>query len=244
VREGITRWGTPLAGGPLRALFSIYVYRTVREVVELAQRMELDYDVIEGGYRGDSLSSPDGRRIMRRMDEGAYEVYVIASRLDARLEEEIRAKVEAGAGLVVISGFGRLGNYCELDELEPVAPDHYLMRDLPWEYMPAHILNEVRVGQIGAGRVVWLNFPTDVSRVWGLMPVENDHAAWMSREMRWWEYWFGFIGRAIYYAARGESGIELSRDEDGLHVTGAPPGATVDVAACGILASCAGASRT
>ena len=231
MREGIMRWGTPLAGGPLRALFSIYVYRTVREVVELAQRVELDWDVIEGGYTGDSLASPDGREVMRRMDEGDYEVYVTASRLDARLEEEIRAQVEAGAGLVVISGFGRLGRYCDQEDLQVVEGDHYLMRDIPWDYLPRHILNEVRVGQIGAGRVVWLNFPTDVSRVWGIMPVENDHAAWMAREMRYWEYWFAFIGRAIHYAARGESGIELAPapDRTGVAVTGAPEGATVDV---------------
>ncbi|MGD9495471.1 MAG: beta-galactosidase trimerization domain-containing protein [Armatimonadota bacterium] len=231
VREGITRWGTPLAGGPLRALFSIYVYRTVREVVELAQRVEMDWDVIEGGYTGDSLATPDGRRVRRRMDEGDYEVYVIASTLDARLEEEIRAKVERGAGLVVISGFGRLGSYCELHELEPIAPDHYLARDLPWEYMPAYILSEVRVGQIGQGRVVWLNFPTEVSRVWGIMPVENDHAAWKSRELRYWEYWLAFIGRAMHYAARGESGIELSiaPDRPGVQVTGAPAGSTAEV---------------
>ncbi|MEA3403417.1 MAG: beta-galactosidase trimerization domain-containing protein [Armatimonadota bacterium] len=230
VREH-TKWATPLAGGPVRALFSIYVYRTVREVVELAQRFEMDYDIIEGGYTGDSLCSPDGRRVMRTMDEDGYEVYVIASKLDERLEEEIRAKVEAGAGLVVISGFGRLGNYCEREALEVVDADHYLMRELPWEYMPAHILNEVRVGRIGEGRVVWLSFPTDVSRVWGVQPVETSHEAYMSREMRYWEYWYAFVARAIHYAARGDLGASLSlaADEAGVVVAGAPEGSTVDV---------------
>ncbi|MGC9319395.1 MAG: beta-galactosidase trimerization domain-containing protein [Armatimonadota bacterium] len=230
VREH-TKWATPLAGGPVRALFSIYVYRTVREVVELAQRFEMDYDVIEGGYTGDSLCSPDGRRVMRTMDEGGYEVYVVASRLDDRLEEEIRSKVEAGAGLVVISGFGRLSNYCEPDALSNVGVEHYLARGIPWDHIPAHILNDVRVGQIGEGRVVWLSFPMDVSRVWGVWPVESSHEAYMSREMRYWEYWLAFIARAIHYAARGDSGVSLSlaADEAGVVVAGAPEGSTVDM---------------
>lgn len=231
VRERITRWARPLAGGPLRALISIYVLNTMRDTVELGHRLEMDADVMQGGYGGDLLYSTDGRRITRRMEADDYEVYVIASRLDERFERDIRAQVEAGAGLVVISGFARLGNYCAPDDLQPVADDHYLMRDLPWEYLPRHILREVRVGQIGAGRVVWLNFPTEVARVWGLLPVENDHAAWMTRELRFWEYWYGFLARALQYAARGESGIELAPlpDRPGVRVTGAPVGATVEV---------------
>ncbi len=221
-REGITKWATPLAGGPVRALLNIYTYRTVREVVELSQRFEMDYDLVEGWVTGASLYSPDGRRVMRTMDEDGYEVYVVGCRLDERFEEMIREKVEAGAGLVVISGFGRLGNYCELEALEVADGDHYLMRDLPWDYMPASILNEVRVGQIGEGRVVWLNFPTDVSRVWGIFPVEiGDYAAWTTREMRYWEYWYAFLARAIHYAARGESGVSFTSP-------GTAPGFTID----------------
>ncbi len=98
--------------------------------------------------------------------------------------------------------------------------------------MPAHILKEVRVGKLGEGRVVWLNFPTDISRVWGVWPVENSHEAYMSREMRYWEYWLALIGRSIQWAARGESGIEVGPadgDAPALRVTGAPEGATVDI---------------
>ncbi len=229
-----TPWATPLSGGPIKAMVALYNYRTIRELVELSQRLDLDYDAVEGGYTGESLCSPTGRRLMRRLNAGEYEVYVVASRLDERLEKEIRAKVEAGAGLVVISGFGRLGNYCDKDDLQVADEDHYLRRDLPWSAMPSHILNEVRFGKLGEGRVAWLNFPTDVARVWGVWPVENDHAAYMSREMRYWEYWHAFIARAIHWAARGESGIKVelatSAQEPALRITGAPEGATADVA--------------
>ena len=230
VREGITRWANPLAGGPVRALIDVYNYRPVREVVELAQRFEMDYDILDGGYAGDAICSPDGRRVMRTMDEDGYEVYVIGGRLDANFEESIREKVEAGAGLVVISGLGRLGNYCTPDDLQPIDGDHYIMRDLPWDYMPAHLLEEVRVGQIGEGTVVWLNFPYDRSRIWGIVPVETgDYAAWTTREMRYWEYWYAFMARAIYYAARGEGEVTLSEDADAIRVAGAPAGATVEI---------------
>ncbi len=230
VREGIMRWANPLAGGPVRALIDVYNYRPVREVVELAQRFEMDYDVIDGGYTGDAIYSPDGRRVMRTMDEDGYEVYVIGGRLDVQFEEAIREKVEAGAGLVVISGLARAGNYFDPDDLEPVGEDHSIMRDLPWDYMPAHILEEVRVGQIGEGTVVYLNFPTDRSRIWGIYPVETgDYAAWTTREMRYWEYWYAFMARAIHFAARGETAITLSERPDAVRVQGAPEGATVEI---------------
>jgi hypothetical protein len=37
-----TPWGTPLAGGPIKSFVSLYTIRPVRELVELAQRVELD----------------------------------------------------------------------------------------------------------------------------------------------------------------------------------------------------------
>lgn len=229
VREGMMPWGNPLSGGPLRAMISIYVFNTMRDTVELGQRLEMDADVMQGGYVGDLLYSLNGGRIMRTMDEDGYEVYVIASRLDERFEGEVREKVEAGAGLVVVSGFGRLGNYCAKEELEVVGADHPLMRDMPWEFMPAEILSEVRVGQIGEGRVVWLSFPNDVARVWGLLPVQLGHNDWMTREMRYWEHWYGFMARAARYAARGDSGISLVREGEAIRVIGAPAAATVEV---------------
>ncbi|MBD3292961.1 MAG: hypothetical protein GF393_08565, partial [Armatimonadia bacterium] len=154
---------------------------------------------------------------------------MIGGRLDDAFEEQIREKVEAGAGLVVISGLARTGSYFDKDDLEAVDDDHYIMRDLPWDYMPAHLLNEVRVGQIGEGRVVWLNFPTDVSRVWGIVPVETgERAAWENRELRYWEYWYAFMARAIHYAARGGTEVSIDAGDDGLTVMNAPADATVD----------------
>ncbi len=227
-----TRWATPLAGGPIKTFVSLYTYRPVRELVELAQRIELDYDVMEGGYTGTSMTAPNGNRMMQRVTDQEYEVYIVASRLEESMEKEIRRNVEAGAGLVVLAGFGRLGNYCEAESLEVADRDHPLLQAIPWDYMPAHILNEVRVGTLGEGRVVWMNFPLDVGRVWGVWPVENSHEAYMARELRYWEYWHALIARAIQWAAGGDSSIEVSpADGDGpaLRITGAPAGATVDI---------------
>ncbi len=207
-------WATPLPGGPIRSLVTLYNYRTVREVVELSHRLAMDYNIVTGDYDGTSLTSPDGREVQRTMEEGGYEVYVVSSRLDDRFEEEIRANVEAGAGLVVISGFGSLEQYCDLEDLEEVTDDHYLVRDLPWEHLPAEILRAVRVGQIGEGRVVHLDLDPESSRAWGIMPVENDHTAWMNREMRYWEYWFAFLARAVYYAARGGNDMRIKESPD------------------------------
>lgn len=227
-----TPWARPLSGGPLRAFVSLYVLQTMRELVELGQRIELNYDVMEGGYTGDSNSALNGNRMTQRLANREYEVYLVASRLSEELDADIKRNVQEGAGLVVLSGFGRLERYCARDDLQAVDRDHPLLQALPWDFLPAEILREVRVGQLGAGRVVWLNFPSDVARVWGVWPVKVDQADYMSREMRYWEYWLALIGRALQWAARGDNGVRVEAapgTAPALRITGAPPGATVDV---------------
>ena len=59
------KWARPLAGGPIKALF-ILPYGDSREVVEIAQRLQLDYTVImnaghtawENGYAEGEKTTP------------------------------------------------------------------------------------------------------------------------------------------------------------------------------------------
>ena len=59
------KWARPLAGGPIKALF-ILPYGDAREVVEIAQRLQLDYSVImnaghtawENGYAEGDTTTP------------------------------------------------------------------------------------------------------------------------------------------------------------------------------------------
>ncbi len=100
-------WASPLAGGPVKTCFTLRTFLLMRDAVDLAQRIDLDYDVIHTGYDGDECVSDTARRVTKRLGEGSYEVYVVASRLSDVLTKTIRQRVEAGAGLVVLEGFGQ-----------------------------------------------------------------------------------------------------------------------------------------
>lgn len=153
-------WAAPLAGGPVTACFTLRTFLLLRDTVELAQRIDLDYDVIHTGYDGDECVSDTARRATQRLSEGRYEVYVVASRLSNILAKTIRERVEAGAGLVILEGFGQATRFLSADQWKTVDDSHYLRAAIPWQHMPEKILSSVEEGAIGKGRAVRLVFPS------------------------------------------------------------------------------------
>ncbi len=227
-------WASPLAGGPVKTFLTIRSYRCLRQVVELAQGIDLDYDVVHTGYIGDECVSDSGRRAMKRLESGFYEVYLVASRVSDIMAKTIRQRVEAGAGLVVVEGFGQASKFADLKGLTTVDDAHYVRSGIPWDLMPEKILSAVQTGSLGKGRVVRLVFPLDVSRVWGLMPSENLLTAYKSRQFEYWEWWESLLAKALVWAAGREGGCRLRVEQatpDGLKikVEGAPPGAKARV---------------
>ena len=210
-------WGSPLAGGPVKTFLTIRTFRCLRQVIELAQRIDLDYDVVHTGYSGDECVSETARRAMKRVQGDYYEAYVVPSRISEVMAETIRERVARGAGLVVIEGFGQaalLGKgLLKPEELEEVDDAHYLRAGVPWGEMPEQILSSVQVGSLGQGRVARLVFPLDVSRVWGLIPAENSREAYRSRQFEYWEWWESLFARAILWAAKREGQARLSQEE-------------------------------
>ena len=57
-------WASPLAGGPVKTFFTIRTFLCSRDLVDLSQRLDLDYDAIHTGYNGDECVSQTGRRAM------------------------------------------------------------------------------------------------------------------------------------------------------------------------------------
>lgn len=194
-------WASPLPGGPVKALVTIRNFRELRDSIELAQRMDLDQDVVHTGYEGNECVSETGRRAMQRLKAGEYEIYVVASRLPEALAKNIRERVEEGAGLVVLEGFGRSSSFVKTEELTATGDDHPLRAGVPWSLMPESILASIDVGTVGKGKVVRLLFPLDVSRVWGLVPTENNKAAYKTRQFEYWEWWYSLLVRSILWAA-------------------------------------------
>ncbi|MHB8996119.1 MAG: beta-galactosidase [Armatimonadota bacterium] len=227
-------YAQPLAGGPLKAFITQRTLRSRREALELAQRLDLDYDMLGTGYLGDEAVSETGRRAMQRMKDSYYELYVVNSRLTPAAAKQIAEKVQAGAGLVVIEGFGRISSFLDAKTLTEATPEHALRQGVPWDHMPEKILSSVQYGQLGKGRVVRLNFPSETSRVWGMLPLETSREAWNARQFEYWEWWYSALARAMAWAARGETPVKLTPGpgEAGrlaVQVAGAPEGAKATV---------------
>jgi len=202
-------WASPLAGGPVKTFATIRNFRCTRQFIELAERLDLDYDLVHTGYTGDEAVSVTGRRAMRRMNDGFYDVYLVPSRMSDVMVESIKERVEAGAGLFVVEGFGRASRFVDVKTLENVGDDHYLRAGVPWDLMPEKILESVQVGRLGKGRVVRMVFPLATSRVWGLMPSESSREAWTSRQFEYWEWWESLLAKGVLWAAGREGQARL-----------------------------------
>jgi beta-galactosidase len=203
------RWASPLAGGPIKALFTIRTFLCSGDMAGLAQRLQLDYDLVHTGYLGDESISETGRQATRRLEASYYQVYVVPSRVSEVLAKTIRQRVEQGAGLVVIEGFGQASKFAPRADWHEVDSAHALRAGIPWELMPEKILSSVQTAQIGQGRAVRLVFPMDKSRVWGLLPSENSMDAYKSRQLEYWEWWHSLLAKAVVWAARREGNSRL-----------------------------------
>lgn len=227
-------WASPLAGGPIKTLATLRTFLCSGDMVDLAERLELDYDLIHTGYEGDEAVSETGRRATRRLDASYYEVYLVSSRMSELLAQTIRQRVEAGAGLVVVEGFGKGTAFATRGEWREVESAHVLRAGVPWERMPEKTLGAIQTAQIGRGRAVRLLFPGDKSRVWGLLPSENALDAYKTRQFEYWEWWHSLLARSIVWAAHreGHSRLRLAQATPKsitLAADAAPAGAAVRV---------------
>ncbi|NUQ61356.1 MAG: beta-galactosidase [Pirellulales bacterium] len=227
-------WAAPLCGGPIKAFFTIRNFVCAADMFELAQRIDLDYDLVHTGYDGDESVSETGRRATGRLEAGDYEVYVVSSRATDILAGTIRKRVEAGAGLVVLEGFGQGAKFAEPKSWNDADPEHALRNGIPWGLMPEKILGAVQTAEIGRGRAVRLVFPLDKSRVWGFLPMENSMEAYQTRQFDYWEWWHSLLAKAIVWAAHreGNARLRLVRAADSditVAAEGAPAGARARV---------------
>ena len=228
-----TPWAKPLAGGPLKTLFSVYSFRSIREHLELADRLDLDYDLLYTGNEPGEASSPTGRRAQQRLIEHQYDVMVLANRIPEAFQKQVQGELERGVGLVVVEGFGRSRGLFDPKSLPELAADHYLKRDLPWSTQGPDLPREIRAGTIGKSRVVWLHYPTETTRVWGIQPVLTSQEDYRHRTLRYWEYQQAFLARCLAWAGGRDTATTAKATSNGdgvtVTVTGAPAGAKVEL---------------
>ena len=206
-----TPWLRPYAGGRTKALFLLDI-RQQREIVELAQRMDLDARTVRIAHLFENMSygliedfatysfSDMNRDLKARLAEGGYETVVMAGDLWERIDETnrgtIRGMLETGTGLVVVQKrTGVLDGYAE----EPKGLS-YVKGGLPEEVLP---FNAGRVATLvrGKSRAVFL----DYNAYDGLTPFVR----WDLPEPGFFyaDYSLGLVAKAVLWSARKDLAV-------------------------------------
>ena len=229
-------WAKPYAGGKVRALFIVPRY-SVREVIELAERMDLDYTVVETlsqdflGWNSESgtysaaegASQEEASADLARKLAGDYDVIVTGMIQWDILPREhlytLMEKVRAGTGLVV--GYHKFGRNKLVDRLfaKPPAtssagfqPAQAVPGGVPLAALP--VLNKMKpeeileLRQFKDGRLALLNFPGRPIYEF-ITPVlpDTDTTSW--RELHY-DYYQSLAIRAIQWAAKKEPQVAIT----------------------------------
>ncbi|MCD6360650.1 MAG: beta-galactosidase, partial [Armatimonadetes bacterium] len=222
-------WATPLAGGPVRAIVMAFS-ENMRDVVELAQRMDLDYVPVQhfSYRRPKALGGLMCEQIERALPDS--DVMVVGgfywSALPDELLDAIRARVRAGMGLVVVSPGGKWDGPIEdiLTE-NPLDGDQGLLDLVPVATLPEYHAprdSHLHLGTYGQGRVCRLTWQEFTRPGHSLLPdfrledIDDDANCPI-------EYTWAALAKVIAWAAQ--------RDTDRITAVSAQPGeATVNIA--------------
>lgn len=223
-----TAWGKPYAGGRTKALF-ICPRGDAREVIEVAERLDLDYKVIltlsseELGWTAKSgpYASADGASYDEMVREaalklqGSYDVIITGQvkwdLFPRELLYSIMEKVHNGTGLVVgHSGYGRNKLVDRLFAKPEVAAD-YVTLGVPLAALP--VLDKldpkqaIQTRQFHDGRMVLLDYPgRPIFMFLTPLPPDSDETY---RELHY-EYYLSLVLKAILWAAKREPQVQFT----------------------------------
>lgn len=221
------KWADPLAAGKIKALFITPRKLASREVVELAQRLSLDYEVVVT-HSWTQLASSDKysaeiqgtspkekeEEILRKL-RGQYDVIVFANfsydTLSTKVKYKILRHVNEGTGLLFT-----YTNSKEKRLFKNVSSElgSYIF-NLPWKAMEYFKHNgSIEAYQFGRGRIACVNYGQRGDP--GLTPPVRGY----SREWdQHYEYYLSLIAKTIIWASQKESGYALRIEKDGLSYT-------------------------
>ncbi len=216
-------WANPRAGGPLEVLFLLGNDHNTREADELAQRLEMNYDVAFcNAYEG-LLYSLNDRDIRRKFAEREYDVVVVGMKVTESLQEPLMDYVNDGGGVLLVGWPGMEPVLPEV-ELAEAPADHYVS-----EALDAHpprpddpdtpFVRWLQTVRHGEGRVVSLRWSV-ASRC--LTP-KLSYAEHMQMPHNYWEAFHATVGRCVVWAAGEEPEEPLVAEADGGVISAAGP---------------------
>lgn len=218
----------PLAGGPIKALFITPGNVAAREVVELAQRLSLDFEVVttyspvllasSNKYSAEILgTSPKEKEaeLLKKL-RTRYDVIIFGNftydALPINAKYEILRQVASGSGLVFTYGSSTDKRLFVNESSQSL--NNYVA-NLPWRDMD-YFMRKGSIGgyTLGKGRIVHIDYG---ERATGAIapgltpPIRNYSRSWEQT----YNYYLGLIGKSMVWAANRESGFSLAINRDG-----------------------------
>ncbi|HUS81616.1 MAG TPA: beta-galactosidase, partial [Armatimonadota bacterium] len=197
-------WAKPWAGGPLHVLFMLGSDHSLREQIEIAERMDIEYDYTLAHEFEQAAYALDNKQIMSRLEQGWYDVVVVAINAGEGMSAGLLDSVGADGGLVLVSGPGVSPKAPEGVTLADAPADHYLMRSagaLP-------VINEEGAIALG-GMSLAENAPGRVARVawtesFRCLTPRHEYEDYLRWGAGYWEGYLQTLIRAILWAGGRE----------------------------------------
>lgn len=243
-----TDWAAPYAGGKLKALFITPQTLAPREIVELWQRMPLEFEAVltqhSGSFAATDIyaaqvegTSPNEKAAeLRQKLQQVYDVIVLANaRLDTlpiEFQYEILRRVTEGTGLVMTYSYP----YQYPITGTPLDADRdFVTQGVPWSGLPyfrtdalanfqLQTVSEVpervvRTYQLGRGRLAVLDYGMWQSAIYG-GPGLTPHVPFSLDFPVEYEYYLSLVMRALLWASPEHMPrVSLSLPADGQTVT-------------------------
>ncbi len=159
------KWAIPLAGGPIKSILMAYS-GSMREAVEVAQRMDLDYEPVShfSYYRPKALGDLMQEQIEKALPE--CEVMIVGGyrweTMPEELLEKIKGRVQQGMGLICISPIPQwLDPIRDVLDAAPLEGDQGILDFVPVQLIPNYhqpAESHFNLGTYGQGRVAWVNW--------------------------------------------------------------------------------------
>jgi len=195
------KWAKPWAGGKLKALFILGSDHSLREQVEIAQRLDLDYDFTFAHEFEQAFYALNNREIMRRLDERYYDVIVVALNAKAALCQALMDKLGPGKGLVAIASARVKPELPVSLRLSAAPTDHYLRLSLnalpPVDEKGVSGVQAIQVADGPPCRVVKLTYSQDFSCLTPRFTYEQ----FLTWGAGYWEGYLQTVMRAMLWAA-------------------------------------------
>jgi|LSQX01.1.fsa_nt_gb hypothetical protein len=215
-------WAHPRAGGPLNVLFLLGNDHNTREADELAQRLEMNYDVAFCHEYDGLLFSLNDKEVRRKFAEREYDAVIVGMKISDSLAPALMDYLSDGGGVVLIGWPG----------MEPVLPEvamsetpdgHYLREALDaYPQYPTDptisLLKSLQVGESGEGRVASIRWSI---RSRCLTP-QLTFAEHMQMPHNYWEAFHATLARSVIWAAGEEPEEPLVVNADGASITASP----------------------